>query len=75
MVVVDLLMAVALMSALLTGYSMAKRKNRSWFHALIFAAVIAATIYVVLDLEDPRTGLIRLDSADQAMLQLRRTIR
>jgi hypothetical protein len=73
--IIYLLMAIALMSALLAGYGMAERKRRSWFHTLVFAVIIAATIYVVLDLEDPRTGLIRLDSADQAMLQLRNTIR
>jgi len=73
--IVKLLMSVALMSALLTGYGLAQGKRRSWLHMLVFAVVIATTIYVVLDLEDPRTGLIRLDSADQAMLQLRSMIR
>jgi hypothetical protein len=37
--------------------------------------VVAITVYVVLDLDNPRSGLIRLDSADRALLQLRDSIR
>jgi hypothetical protein len=70
-----LLMFIALMSALLAGYSMAKRKSRSWLHMLLYAACISATIYAVTDLEYPRAGLIRLDAADSALLQLRNSIR
>jgi len=42
---------------------------------MLYAAVIAVTIYTVLDLEYPRFGLIRLDAADKALLQLRDSIR
>jgi hypothetical protein len=54
---------------------MAKRKNRSSLHMVLYAAVIAVTVYAVLDLEYPRFGLIRLDAADRALLQLRDSIR
>jgi hypothetical protein len=70
-----LLTGVALISGLLAGYAMAKRKSRSWLHLLLYAAVIAITDYAVLDLEYPRFGLIRLDAADQALRQLRDSIR
>ena len=70
-----LLICVALLSGLLAGYAMAERKRRSWLHVLVYAAVVAVTVYAVLDLEFPRLGLIRLDSADQAMLRLRDSIR
>jgi uncharacterized membrane protein len=70
-----LLTGVALISGLLAGYAMAKRKSRSWLHLLLYAAVIAITFYAVLDLEYPRFGLIRLDAADQALRQLRDSIR
>jgi hypothetical protein len=69
-----LLMFIALMSALLAGYSMAKRKSRSLLHMLLYAGCIAATIYAVTDLEYPRVGLIRVDGADSALLQLRQSI-
>jgi hypothetical protein len=70
-----LLMSIALLSGLLAGYAMAKRRSRSWLHMVLYALVIAVTIYAVLDLEYPRFGLIRLDSADKALLQLRDSIR
>ena len=70
-----LLMLVALLSGLLAGYAMAKRKERSWLHILLYAAVVALTIYTVLDLDFPRYGLIRLDAADRALYQLRDSIR
>jgi hypothetical protein len=39
-----------------------------------FAAIIAITIYVILDLEYPRAGLIRLDKFDQATVELRKSM-
>lgn len=66
---------VALLSGLLAGYEMAKRKRRSLLHMLLYAIVIALTVYTVLDLDNPRFGLIRLNSADRALIQLRDSIR
>jgi hypothetical protein len=54
---------------------MAKAKGRSWLHLLLYAVVIAMTIYTVLDLDNPRFGLIRLHAADNALIQLRDSIR
>jgi|SRR5215469_9439831 len=70
-----LLAAVALISGLLAGYAMEKRKSRSWLHMVLYAAVISVTIYAVLDLEYPRFGLIHLKEADKALIQLRDSIR
>ncbi len=70
-----LLMSVALLSALLAGYAMAKRKSRSWLHILIYAAAVSVTVYAVLDLDNPRFGLIHLKAADNALVQLRDSIR
>ena len=66
---------VALLSGLLAGYDMARRKSRSWFHGLLYAVVIAITIFTVIDLDYPRFGLIRLTAADNALIQLRDSIR
>lgn len=60
-----LLVLVALLSSSVAGYGLAERKKRSWFHVLLFAVAVAVTVYAVLDLDDSRVGLIRLDSADQ----------
>ncbi|MBC7927657.1 MAG: DUF4239 domain-containing protein, partial [Bryobacteraceae bacterium] len=40
-----LLISVALLSGLLAGYAMAKRRSRSWIHMLAYALVVAMTIY------------------------------
>ena len=42
---------------------------------VLYAVVIAVTVYAVLDLEYPRFGLIRLGAADKALVQLRESIR
>ena len=67
--------AVALLSGLLAGYDMAKRRRRSWLHMMLYSLVIALTVFTFLDLDYPRFGLIRLNAADNAMLGLRDSIR
>ena len=39
---------------------MAAAKTRSWVHMLGFAFVMAAAVYIILDLEHPRMGLINI---------------
>lgn len=69
-----MLFALALVSALLSGYGVAGNKSRSWLHILCFAFVVAVTVYVILDLEFPRVGLIREGAFDQALVELRETM-
>jgi hypothetical protein len=64
-----MLALMALASALLAGYAMAPARN--WLHMLGFAATIAIAVYVIVDLEYPRFGLIRVDAFDQALVELR----
>jgi hypothetical protein len=73
--VFSLLVWVALASGLVAGYAMAKRRKRSWLHMVLYATCIALTVYTVTDLDYPRSGLIRLSSADKALEQLRDSIR
>ena len=40
-------------------------------HMLVFAAILAITVYVILDLEYPRLGFIRIDAADQLLTEVR----
>ena len=62
--------ALTLVGALFAGYSMTEgRVSRT--HLLGFAALFALTIFVILDLEYPRLGLIRVEAADQVMVELR----
>ncbi|MBI2685561.1 MAG: DUF4239 domain-containing protein [Acidobacteria bacterium] len=73
--ILALLISVALLSGLLAGYAMSKRQTRSWPHIFIYALAVSITVYAVVDLDYPRSGLIRLDSADSALMQLRDSIR
>jgi hypothetical protein len=70
-----LLTGVALLSGLRAGYAMAKPQSRSWLQMLLYAAVVTVTVYTVLDLKYPRSGFIHFDAADNALRQLRNSIR
>jgi hypothetical protein len=61
-VIFFLLAGVGLACSLLLGYA--------WFYILLFAATISLTLFVILDLEYPRYGMIRIDAADQALVEL-----
>lgn len=66
---------LVLVSALLAGYGMAAARQRSWLHMLTFSVVMAASIYVIMDLEYPRIGLIRVSSFDQVLLEVRQSMK
>lgn len=70
-VIFAMLFGLALVGALFAGYGMAGSKTRSWIHMVGFAAVIAGACNVIIDLEYPRMGLIRVDSFDQALVDVR----
>jgi len=71
LVVFVMLFGLALAASLLAGYGMSGSAVRRWFHMLGFAFVMAVAIYVILDIEYPRLGLIRIDAFDQALTDLR----
>src|SRR5262249_30494638 len=73
-VVFAMLFGLALAASLLAGYGMAGSKMRRWFHTLGFAFVTAVAVYVILDMEYPRLGLIRVDAFDQALIDLRESM-
>jgi hypothetical protein len=39
-----------------------------------FAFALAGAVYVILDMEYPRVGLIRVDAFDQVLVELRRSM-
>lgn len=73
--ILALLMLIALLSGLVARYAMAARGRRGLLHAIWCAAAIALTVYVVLDLDDPRAGLIRLQPTEKILQQLQDSIR
>jgi len=66
-----LLFVLGLGCALLAGHAMAGVKNWSWLHAVAFAVFITAAVYVILEIEYPRMGLIRLSEFDSVLVELR----
>ena len=74
LIIFVMLAVLALAGAMLVGYSMAGGKSRSWLHIVGFAAVMAASVYVILDIEYPRFGLIRVDAIDQVLVELRQSM-
>jgi hypothetical protein len=60
--------------ALFAGYGMSGR-SRSWLHVIGFAAVLTMTLFVIVDYEFPRVGLIRLDPIDSLLIDLRQSMK
>lgn len=68
--IVVTLVLLALACSLLAGYGLAGSKSLSrYLHMLGFALVVTGTIYIVLDYDNPRFGLIRIDAADAALAE------
>jgi hypothetical protein len=65
---------LVLVSSLLAGFGMAKAAVQSTFHVVAFAAILSSSIYLILDMEFPRLGLVRVDKFDQALLEVRETM-
>ena len=74
MIVFVMLFGLALASSLLAGYGMAGARSRNWLYMLGFAVTLASAVYVILDLEHPRLGLVRVDPFDQALVDLRESM-
>ena len=70
-IIYALLFALGLVCSLLAGYRMSTGRHRSWLHILGFTLITVTVVYVMLDAEYPRAGLIRLEAADQALVEVR----
>jgi hypothetical protein len=66
-----LLFAVSLIAALIAGYGIGMHTRRSIPHMAAYALVTAISMWVILELEFPRRGLIRLDPTDQLLHEVR----
>ena len=74
-VVYAMLIGLALISAFLAGFQSAAEKGPAWVHKVGFAAIVAFTIYVILDIEYPRTGWVRIDAIDQVLVNVRASMK
>ena len=66
-----LLFVLGLLCSLLAGFRMATRFRRSVLHMVCFAFVTAGVVYLTMDIEYPRVGLIKLENADQFLIEVR----
>jgi hypothetical protein len=69
------LVVLMLAGALLTGYGMADGKKPSKFHVLVFPLILTTAMFVIVDIEYPRIGLVRIDTADHFLTDLRATMK
>ena len=73
-IVFILLIGLALVAALLAGYQMSSSKKRCWIHITLFVITFSLAIYVIIDLESPRLGLIRMDATDALLKDVRHSM-
>src|SRR5215217_4176549 len=67
-IIMAMLLLLGFVCSVLAGYAIAGTETRQVaIHLLAFACIMTATIYVIIDLDYPRFGLIRIDFADQAL--------
>jgi hypothetical protein len=66
-----LLVFSPLLCAFLAGVESAPLTRRVWMPSILFALILSLTVYVILDLDYPRVGLVRIDSFDEALMELR----
>lgn len=69
-----MLYGLSLMTSMLAGYNIHSLRYRPVLHVLVFSAAISATIYVIIDLEYPRSGFIRIDQVDQVLFNVLESI-
>ena len=71
-IIFGLLFVLALVCSLLAGYGMAVSNQRSWLHILAFCLVAVITVFVILEIEYPRIGVLNVErSYDQVLIDLR----
>jgi hypothetical protein len=75
MVIYLMLGIAALAVALFAGYGIANKSTRNRILMIGAAASIAVTLYVIIELEYPRMGLIRMSDMDHAIVELRATMK
>ena len=73
-IIFAILGVLTLACSLFAGYNMARRRSLNILHSAAFALVLTVTIYVIIDLEYPRMGLIQMTNSDHLLVDLRRSM-
>src|SRR5215510_7170205 len=74
-IIYGMLFLVALICAFIAGHSLAATKPNPWLHILGFALLISVSLYVVLEIEYPRIGFINIQKYDQALVDVRTSMK
>ena len=70
-----MLCLLALVTALVAGYNLSGDRRRNWLPMVGFAITVAVTVYVILDIEYPRLGFIRVAAIDRVLVELRASMK
>lgn len=62
-----MLIILAWTAAFLAGIGLSIHSKRTWVHAVNFAAIISAVLFITIDLEYPRAGFIRTDGFESSI--------
>jgi hypothetical protein len=74
LVIFVMLVILALVSAWLIGYATAPIEKMWWLRAVSFTLLFTVTFFVILDLEYPRLGFIRLTEFDRELRSFRQNM-
>jgi hypothetical protein len=74
-IIFGMLALIALATSLMAGFEMAGARRRSWLHIGGYALIMSIAVYVILDLEFPRMGLIRVDAFDHYLMDVRASMK
>jgi hypothetical protein len=70
-----MLAVAALASAIFAGYGLASKGVHSCLYTIGVAATVGTAMYVIIELEYPRLGLIRVNAMDRALADVRATMK
>lgn len=68
--IVWMLLILSFVSAFFMGYSSAEKGRLDWYVAFGFCFLSVMVIFITLDLDRPRRGMIQIDVSHKALLSL-----
>lgn len=66
-----MIVVLALISSLLAGYSIAGRARPSVVHVVAFPTIVALVLNLIINLEHPRLGVVRVNNTDAPIVDVR----
>jgi hypothetical protein len=73
-IIFGMLCLLALVCSFLAGSATARNATLGLLQTITFPFILVVTVYVILDLEYPRAGLIRIDAVDQVLVHVRKSM-